>query len=266
MANLSSFLVLGGLVDATRESNEPSLPRFHSLSNEQMIGLPVVRRLMPRVGKRGGRGTSRRASALRVDWPLMAGVAVFAVIALCVGFLLRSRRSAAAQMPIAGQAGTGLAGSRLQRGGVLWLVFRFPVMLYRLNLGWLLGHRMLLVTHQGRRTGQIHQTVLEVVRYDVESREAIVVSAWGERGDWYRNLRASPAVEVAIGSERYQPTQRFLTTDEIEAELKDYQRRHPRLIRAFGAWLGFPVDGTDEALRRFAESVRMVAFRQPAES
>ncbi len=154
---------------------------------------------------------------------------------------------------------------RLRRGGVLWLAFRVPVVFYRAHLGWLFGHRVLLVTHRGRRTGRLHQTALEVVRYDAGRREAIVVSAWGERGDWYRNLRANPAVEIAIAFERYRPVQRFLTTDEVEAELADYERRHPRLIRAFGRWLGYPIDGTVEARRRFAESVRMVGFRHPTE-
>lgn len=193
-------------------------------------------------------------------------VRVVVGLALAALFILVAGRVAARRRPSAGPSAGGLMSGRLRRGSALWLAFRLPILLYRLNLGWLLGHRVLLVTHRGRRTGQIRQTALEVVRYDAESREAIVVSAWGERADWYRNLQANPAVEVAIGWERYQPTQRFLTTDEIEAELTAYQRRHPLLTRAFGAWLGFPIDGTVEALRRFAESVRMVAFCHPAES
>ena len=213
----------------------------------------AARRVSARKGRttlRGGRKWAR----------VVVGLAVTALVILVAGRLAAPRR------PSAEPATRILTSSRLRRGGVLWLAFRVPILLYRLNLGWLFGHRMLLVTHRGRRTGQIRQTALEVVRYDAKSREAIVVSAWGERGDWYRNLRANPAVEVAIGSERYQPTQRFLTTDEIEAELTDYQRRHPLLMRVFGALLGFPVDGTVEARRRFAESVRMVAFCHPAES
>lgn len=200
--------------------------------------------------------TSRR---LGPKTAIAAGLTVVALLILGVRWAVVGRRSRLEQPT------GGLASNRLRRGGMLWLAFRFPVLLYRLGLGWLFGHRMILVAHRGRRTGQIHQTVLEVVRYDPDRREAIVVSAWGERGDWFRNLRASPAVEVAIGSERYQPAQRFLTTDEIEAELEDYQRRHPVLIRLFGRWLGYPVDGTAEARRGFAESVRMVAFRHSPE-
>jgi hypothetical protein len=43
--------------------------------------------------------------------------------------------------------------------------FFAPVSLYRLHLGWLLGHRFLLLTHTGRRSGLRRQTVLEVMEY-----------------------------------------------------------------------------------------------------
>jgi hypothetical protein len=81
---------------------------------------------------------------------------------------------------------------RSRPAGILLLVFRLPVYLYRINLGWLLGRRFLLLTHRGRSSGRVYRTVLEVVRHAPSNRETIVVSGWGERSDWYRNLRASP--------------------------------------------------------------------------
>jgi F420H(2)-dependent quinone reductase len=56
--------------------------------------------------------------------------------------------------------------------------------------------------------------VLEVIRYDPATRESVVPSGWGERSDWYRNIKASPALEVQTGGERYVPVQRFLAPDE----------------------------------------------------
>ena len=44
--------------------------------------------------------------------------------------------------------------------GVLKWGYNLPIALYRVRLGWLLGHRFLLLTHQGRKTGRILQTVL----------------------------------------------------------------------------------------------------------
>jgi hypothetical protein len=43
-------------------------------------------------------------------------------------------------------------------------LLRLPILLYRLHLGWLLGHRFLLLTHVGRKSGLQRRTVLEVVR------------------------------------------------------------------------------------------------------
>lgn len=139
--------------------------------------------------------------------------------------------------------------------GALRLAFRLPMYLYDLGLGWLLGHRFLLLTHRGRKTGRMRRTVLEVIRYDPSIRESIVASGWGERADWYRNLRANPALEVQTGRERYVPTQRFLSQEEVRNELAGYERSHPWAARILAPLLGFR--SYDEA----TSSLRMVALR-----
>jgi len=145
--------------------------------------------------------------------------------------------------------------------GALRLAFRLPIYLYRLGLGQLLGHRFMLLTHRGRRSSRVYQTALEVVRYDPSLRETVVASGWGERSDWYRNLKAHPALEIRTGRERYAPEQRFLTPEEVYREIVDYERLHPWAVRIVPSLLGFRLDGSDAARRAFANSVRMVAFR-----
>lgn len=49
---------------------------------------------------------------------------------------------------------------------VLRWAARAPTLLYKLQVGWLLGKRFLLLQHRGRRTGRSYATVLEVVAYD----------------------------------------------------------------------------------------------------
>src|SRR4051794_29005645 len=83
------------------------------------------------------------------------------------------------------------------------LVFRCPILLYRLRLGGLLGHQFLLLTHVGRRTGRVHETVLKVLHYDPMTRESVVASAWGAQAHWYRNLRAHPALVVRTAGACY---------------------------------------------------------------
>ena len=72
-------------------------------------------------------------------------------------------------------------------------------------------------------------------------------------------------MEIRTGRVRYVPKQRFLGTEEVYAEIADYERRHPRLVRIIPRWLDYPLDGAQGARRRFADSVCMVAFRPKTE-
>ncbi len=145
--------------------------------------------------------------------------------------------------------------------GLLRWGFNLPILLYRARLGWLLGHRFLLLVHRGRTTGKIRRTVIEVVRYDVATRESAVLSAYGERADWYRNIMAHPAVEVQTGRSRYVPQYRLLDADERFAALDVYQRKYRGAFRAVMRWLGYSYDGSTAGLRALADVVVMVAFR-----
>lgn len=144
--------------------------------------------------------------------------------------------------------------------GALRLVLRLPTHLYRFKLGWLLGNRFLLLTHRGRNSGRVYRTVLEVVRHNPQSGESVVISGWGERADWYRNIKANPALEVRTGGERYVPEQRFLSQEEAYSEILGYEYRHPLAAAIAARLLGF--GGKGEATRRtFAERTRVVTFR-----
>ena len=90
------------------------------------------------------------------------------------------------------------------------LLFRLPTHLYDWHLGWLFDGRFLRLTHLGRRSGRGYQTVLEVVGSDRETEEITVMSGFGPSADWFRNLQAAPAVEVAIGRRRFRPQHRIL--------------------------------------------------------
>jgi len=156
--------------------------------------------------------------------------------------------------------GPPAAPSRRPGGLLRWLA-RAPALAYRLRLGRLLGHRFILIHHRGRKTGKHHQTVVEVVRYDRARRESFVVSAWGERADWYRNLQHGPAIAVETAGRRYRPEVRFLDRDERVTELARYARDHRLAARAIGRWLGISFDDSPGSIERASGALRMVAFR-----
>ncbi|MBO0840003.1 MAG: nitroreductase family deazaflavin-dependent oxidoreductase [Sciscionella sp.] len=144
-------------------------------------------------------------------------------------------------------------------GKALRLVFKAPVWLYRARLGWLLGNRFVYFAHVGRRTGARRETVVEVVRHDAD--EITVVSGYGERADWYRNLKAAPPLEVRLGSHRYlHPDRRFLTDEQAINALADYANRHPRAWRRLASAFGLPPDNDPEQLSQAVRRLRFVAF------
>ena len=137
---------------------------------------------------------------------------------------------------------------------------RLPLLLYRLRLGRLLGHRFIVVVHRGRNSGRLYRTVVEVVRWDPARREATAASGWGESASWWRNLQAAPAVEVWLAGDRFRPKQRFLDLDERIEVLRGYAHDHPRAARLIGRLLG--TSAADD-LAGAASRLPMVAFRLP---
>ena len=150
------------------------------------------------------------------------------------------------------------------------LLFRLPVVLYRARLGALLGQRFLAVTHIGRKSGAKRVTVLEVIHLRPQDGESIVVSAFGTRSDWYRNLAENPAIEIRTGRRRFKPTHRVLPPDEARQVAEAFVRDHPReaalLPRAFAAIgaLDRIEDGNDPVA--ILRSRPMIAFRPMPES
>jgi deazaflavin-dependent oxidoreductase (nitroreductase family) len=144
---------------------------------------------------------------------------------------------------------------------VLRRLSRAPIALYHRQLGWLVGYRFLLLTHRGRKSGLIRQTVLEVLRYDPITGETIVVSARGQRADWYRNIQASPALQIRTGRESHIPRQHFLSSNEAERFYAEWERRHPIEAWIFPRVLGIRYDGSESARRDLVAAVRLVSFR-----
>ena len=158
-----------------------------------------------------------------------------------------------------------LFGLRRQPGRLALVLMRTPRPLYRHGWGRLLGHTFLLITHQGRKTGQRRETVAMALTYDPDTREAVVFSAWGPKTEWMRNLRAHPALQIQIGRETYMPQQHFLSEDEAVAVALEFRRRHPHRLRLFATILGWGDLGSDKAVREFVRTRPFVSFR-PAEA
>jgi deazaflavin-dependent oxidoreductase (nitroreductase family) len=134
------------------------------------------------------------------------------------------------------------------------LLANAPRWFYRLHLGWLLGHRVVQITHRGRKSGAVRRTILEVLSYDPKSREVLVVSGWEGKTDWYRNIERAPALEVRIGRVHYRPAQEFLSAEETAQLILALFRKHPREVRFVGPLLGIDPDADEAELRARLET------------
>ena len=111
-----------------------------------------------------------------------------------------------------------------------------PWLAYRLGLGWLLGHRVVLLEPRGRTTGRPVRTALQVVHWDAAARHVVVAAGSGPGTDWYRNVLAHPLVRVTIGRERNVIGCAVpLADDEARSELERARARRPT-VAARVAW------------------------------
>lgn len=142
--------------------------------------------------------------------------------------------------------------------GPLRFFLRLPIWLYRAHLGWLLGGRFLLLTHTGRKSGKLHQTVLEVVRHDKPSNTYIIASGWGTRSDWMQNITKTPEVIIQVGNQRLSARAERLSPTQAESELRTYAQQHPEAFRRLaGLMTGQPWWDGAEYYQELAQSVPM---------
>lgn len=129
------------------------------------------------------------------------------------------------RMTADGRTPIARAGAALLR--VRWVV-RAPIWLFRARLGAVLGGRLLMLEHVGRTSGLKRYVVLEVVDHPTPNRY-VVVSGFGVRAQWFRNVEATPEVRVYLGSHPPVPAVAHrLDPSASAASLRRYAAAHPR--------------------------------------
>ncbi len=147
-----------------------------------------------------------------------------------------------------------------------WLA-RFPIWLYRVRLGWVLGKRFLMITHIGRKSGLPRKTVLEVVSHNTMTNTYYIAAGFGERADWFLNLTKTPQVRVQVGLQQWEARAERLPPEKAAYLLLNYARRHPLVMYELTRVMGYRVDGTDEdylALGRIIPIMALMALQTTA--
>lgn len=129
------------------------------------------------------------------------------------------------------------------------LIMRAPISLYRARLGWLLTRRMLLLTHVGRKSGRQRRTVLEVV--EVRGDAPVIVSGFGPKADWFRNVQEYSEVNVDWAGDRFTAMARILDLDDAEKVFERYMKKNPKAAAVISGRLGVPLDvGPEQVAER----------------
>ena len=143
--------------------------------------------------------------------------------------------------------------------GVTRFLFRVPIYFYRVRLGWLFGHRLLLLNHIGRVSGKLRRTILEVAEYDGDSY--VVASGWGPNAAWYRNILHTPDVTIQAGTRTIPVTAIPLDKDEGGDVFVRYASRHRTAARyMLPRVLGYSVEGSDADFHAVGQHLPFVRF------
>ena len=145
--------------------------------------------------------------------------------------------------------------------GISRLLFRAPIWLYKLNLGWLMGGRMLKMTHTGRKSGEPRHVVLEVVKHDPTLDKYYIAAAWSEKSDWVKNIQANPQVHVQVGRRHLDMIAEQLCPEECEAVILDYSQRHKSTMMNLARFMGYKLDGSEDDFRELGRLLMMFALK-----
>ena len=137
-------------------------------------------------------------------------------------------------------SGTQLSHIHQEPGRLLAVINLMPKWILKLKLGRLFGDRFAMITHRGRKSGAHFTVIAETAEGSVDSGRVVYVVAYGTRAQWYKNLKASPAVSIEIGGKTYHaPRHEFLDQEATERAIASYWARYPRLAALLarnGVW------------------------------
>lgn len=103
------------------------------------------------------------------------------------------------------------------------LLFKAPLLTWRLGLGPLVGKIILLLTTHGRKSGLPRHAMLEYYKHNGYK---YAVSAFGDKSQWYRNIEADPRVTIQTSEGTEQATAIRVTDDEELLEIVEVFYAH----------------------------------------
>ena len=122
-------------------------------------------------------------------------------------------------------------------------MFKWPVQLWRLGLGPVIGKVMMIITHTGRNSGLPRRTMVE---HYWQNGRPYAVSGWGAQSQWVKNLLSDPrcTIQTAQGTESATAV-RVNNDAELWNVYHLFMEKDPYLTKIFLAMVGIDEDPDD---------------------
>jgi deazaflavin-dependent oxidoreductase (nitroreductase family) len=135
--------------------------------------------------------------------------------------------------------------------GLAKCLFKSPILFHRLGLSLLTGRIFMVLTTVGRKSGKPRRTAIEFHEFE---GHATVMSGWGTKTDWYRNIEADPHVTIQTWRGAQSAMARRVTSNEELTRTFNFAKSNPTM-RAM-----MKVAGFDLTLEQFLAQKERFAF------
>ena len=138
---------------------------------------------------------------------------------------------------------------------------KFVVPLYRLRILAPLGFRLLLITHIGRKSGKTRRTPVEYFKMD---GTIVVVSGYGKKSHWFRNIKQNPEdVYIQVGFGGFKPKVEIIEEQrELEGFFKWLVINNPRYSKTGFGWDPTTDDPETHDFSYMASLMRAIKFHR----
>ena len=144
--------------------------------------------------------------------------------------------------------------------GLKLKLFRAPRYFYHLKLGFLFGERFIHLKHWGRKSGQLKETVIEVIDQDKTNGVLYSASGFGTQSQWFKNISVNNAVFVTLRNTEFEASASVLSADEATDVLLRYVKVHPNSIKSVARLSGYEMDGSEKDIIAFSQIIKIVKF------
>ena len=144
--------------------------------------------------------------------------------------------------------------------GLKLKLFRAPRYFYHFKLGFLFGERFIHLKHWGRKSGQLKETVIEVIDQDKTNGVLYSASGFGTQSQWFKNISVNNAVFVTVKNTEFKAIASVLSADEATQILLRYAKAHPNSIKGVARLSGYEMDGSEKDVIAFSQIIKIVKF------